>query len=125
MEYNCLTILCWFLLYSKVNQPHIHIYSLPFGFPSDSGHFGALSRVPWAIQYVLISYPFYTWYQLCILVNPNLSIHAPPSPLPLAIHIFIFYPVSLFLPCRYDHLYHISRFHIHALVYNICFSLSD
>ena len=33
--------------------------------------------------------------------------------------------VSLFLPCKPVHLYHFSRFHIYALIYDICFSLSD
>ena len=32
--------------------------------------------------------------------------------------------VSLFLPCKWVHLYHFSRFHIYALIYNICFSLT-
>ena len=29
---------CWFLLYSKVNQPYIYIYPLFFGFPSRLSH---------------------------------------------------------------------------------------
>ena len=33
--------------------------------------------------------------------------------------------VSLFLLCKYDHLYHFSRLHIYALIYDICFSLSE
>ena len=33
--------------------------------------------------------------------------------------------VSLFLPCKQVHLWYFSRFHIHALIYNIWFSLSD
>ena len=33
--------------------------------------------------------------------------------------------VSLLLPCKQVHLYHFSRFHIYALIYNICFTLSD
>ena len=33
--------------------------------------------------------------------------------------------VSLFLPSKPLHLYHFSRFHIYALIYNIYFSLSD
>ena len=33
--------------------------------------------------------------------------------------------VSLFLSCKPVHLYHFSRFHVYALIYNICFSLSD
>ena len=30
---NCFTVLCWFLLYSKVNLPHVYIYPLPLGPP--------------------------------------------------------------------------------------------
>ena len=41
---------------------HIHI-PLFFGFPSHLGHHSTLSRVPCAIQYVLISCLFYTQYQ--------------------------------------------------------------
>ena len=33
--------------------------------------------------------------------------------------------VSQLLPCKPVHLYHFSRSHIHALIYDICFSLSD
>ena len=33
--------------------------------------------------------------------------------------------VSLFLPCKLVHLYHFSRFHIYALIYDIRFFLSD
>ena len=33
--------------------------------------------------------------------------------------------VSQLLPCKLAHLYHFSTFHIHALTYDICFSLSD
>ena len=29
------------------------------------------------------------------------------------------------LALQNDHLYHFSRFHIYALMYDICFSLSD
>ena len=33
--------------------------------------------------------------------------------------------LSQLLPCKPAHLYHFSSFHIHALIYDICFSLSD
>ena len=39
-----------------MNQLYIYIYPLFFGCPSHLGHHSALSRVPCAIQYVLISY---------------------------------------------------------------------
>ena len=32
---------------------------------------------------------------------------------------------SLFPPCKTVHLYHFSRFHIYALTWNICLSISD
>ena len=80
------------------------------------------------IQQVLISHPLYT--HQCIHVNPNRPIHhttthTPCRFLPLvSIHLFST-SVSQFLPCRLVHLYHFSRFHIYALIYDICFSLSD
>ena len=53
-----------------------------------------------------------------------------PQPTPchfptlVSIHLFST-SVSLFLPCKLVHLYHFSRFHIYALIYDICFSFSD
>ena len=90
LDYSCFTILCQFLLYSKVNQLYVYIYPLFFGFPSHLGHHRALSRVLCAIQQVLRSYLFDTQYQQCIYVNPNLPAHppAPPAPFPLGIHTF-------------------------------------
>ena len=73
------------------------------------------------IQQVLISYLFYT-YQ-CIYVNPNLPIHPTTTPL-VSIRLFST-SVSLFLPCKLVHVHHFSRFHIYALIYDICFPLSD
>ena len=88
LEYSCFTMLCQFLLYGKVNQLYVYICPLFFGFPSHLGHHRALSRVPCAIQQVLISYLFYT--QQGIYVNPNLPIY--PTPLSrLGIHTFVLY----------------------------------
>ena len=70
-------MLCQFLLYSKVNQPHIYIYPLFQGFPSHLGHHRVLKRVPCAIRQDLIHYLFFT--QQCIYVNPSLPIHPTPS----------------------------------------------
>ena len=56
---------CQSLLYNKVNQPYLYVYSLSFGFPSYLGHHRALSRVPSAIQQVLISYLLYTQWCIC------------------------------------------------------------
>ena len=43
-----------FLLHRKMNQLYMYVCPLPFGLPSHSGHHSALSRVPCAIQYVLL-----------------------------------------------------------------------
>ena len=43
-------MLCQLLLHSKMNQPSINIYPLPFGFSSHLGHPRALSEVPCAIK---------------------------------------------------------------------------
>jgi len=36
--YNCITMLCWFLLHNGVNQLHVYIYPFPFGPPPTSGN---------------------------------------------------------------------------------------
>ena len=52
----------------------------------------------------------------------------PPSPChfpPLVSMSLFSTSVSLFLPCKPVHLYHLSRFHIYVLIYDIYFSVSD
>ena len=90
--------------------------------------FFEFSFIYFFIQQVLISHPFYP--HQCIHVNPNRSIHhttiptQPGSPPLVSIHLFAT-SVSQFLPWKPVHLYHFSRYHIYALIYDICFSLSD
>ena len=56
---------------------HIYIYRLSFfGFPYHLCHHRALSRVPCALQQVLVSCLFYV--QQYIYVNPNSSHSSPP-----------------------------------------------
>ena len=56
---------------------------------------------------------------ICQSQSPNSS-HPPFSP-SVSIHLFST-SLSLFLPCEQVHLYHFSKFHIYALIYNIFFS---
>ena len=61
---------------------------------------------------------------------PIAQVSTPPSPphrsFPPLVSICLFSTsVSQLLPCKPARLYHFSRFHIHVLIYNICFSLSD
>ena len=72
-----------------------------------------------ATQYVCISYLFYT--ELCIYIN--LPIHPMPN-FPFGIHTSVlFVCVSSALQVRSSLPF--SRFHMYALIDNICFSLSD
>ena len=50
LEDSWFTLLCYFLLYGKVNQLYIYMYQLFFRFFSHVGHYRVLSRVPCAIQ---------------------------------------------------------------------------
>ena len=87
-----------------------------------------LNFIYFFIQQALISHQFYP--HQCIHVNPNLPIHHTTtltlslSPRLVSICLFSTF-VSQFLPCKQVHLYHFSRIHIYALIYDICFSLSD
>ena len=49
----------------------------------------------------------------------------PPSPSPAESKSLFFMSVSPLLPCMKDYQYHLSKFHIYALIYCICLSLSD
>ena len=52
--------------------------------------------------------------------------HHPPPHFPTLVSIHLFSTsVCLFMPCKLVHLQHFSRFHIYALIYDICFSLCD
>ena len=48
--------------------------------------------------------------------------HSLLSPHTVSISLFSMSPL---MPCKYFHQYHFSSFHIYALMYDICFSLSD
>ena len=53
---------------------------------------------------------------MSILISQSI----PPTSPSVSIHLF-FMSVSLFLLCKYVHLYHFSRFHIYALIYEFVF----
>ena len=61
-----------------IEEAHIYIYLLFFGFPYHLHHHRALSRVPWAIQYVLISYLLYP--VLCLITQPCPALCDPMEP---------------------------------------------
>ena len=81
------------------------------------------------IQQILIRHQLYT--HQCIHVKPNRPIHhtttttTTPRLSPLGVHTFVLYICVSISPQKLVHLYHFSRFHINALIYDFCFSLSD
>ena len=60
---------------------------------------------------------------ICQSQSPNASPCPPPPLSPLGVHRFVLYICVSISACKLVHLYYFSRFHIYALIYDICFSL--
>ena len=78
-------------------------------------------------RFLLVIYFIHIGVYMSIPISKFIPAPPPPFPcfLPLVSKHLFSTSVSLFLPCKLLHLYHFSRFHIYALIYDICFSLSD
>ena len=128
MEENCFTILCWFLPYNNTNWPQLYIYPLLLEPPStrpshpsrslQSIRLGSLcylaaSHQPSALHMIVFICQHYFLHKSCCLL-PQLYPHV--HSLHLCLHSF---PADRFISTIF------SRFHIHALAYDICFSLYD
>ena len=112
-------MLCWFLPSINMNQPQVYICPLPLKPPippprlSQSTGFGfpaSYSKFPLAI--------YFTYGNVYVSVLLSQVISPSPS-LSVTLSLF-FMSVSPLLPCKQDHQYHLSRFHIYALIYDIC-----
>ena len=119
--HSCL-IMCWFLQYNKsAICIHIFLCSHPLHHPSRSPHSTELISAP--------TYQVPTGHHFIprsVYTSVSISQFIPPTPLPCPTSTCPFpTSTSLFLPCRYVHLYHFSRFHLYVLIYDIWFSLSD
>ena len=70
----------------------------------------------------------YIWWCIRFHATPSLrlalSFLPAPAPAPRSTGLFSM-SASPLLPGKQVHQYHLSRFHIDTLIYNICFSLSD
>ena len=90
--------------------------------PSPSPSYSGLSQSPCLSSLSLqipIGYLFYIWYcKFPCYCLQALTLSILPSP---CVHKAVY--VSPLLPCKSIHQYHLSRFHIYVLVYDI--SLSD
>ena len=95
---------------------------------------------PMKVQYQLFCLFVFLYCMFLLVINfihisvymsiPIAQFSTPPSPphrsfSPLVSICLFSTSVSQLLPCKPAHLHHFSRFHIHALIYDICFSLSD
>ena len=112
------------LLYNVVlvsgvqNQLYVYAYPFPLGPPSHP------SRSPQSTELSSLHYTAGS-HQLSVLhmavhIRQSQSPSSSPPPHPASTHLFSM-SVSQFLPCKQVHLYHISRFHIHALIYDFFF----
>ena len=76
-------------------------------------------------RFLLVINFLYILVYICQSQSPSSSHHPRPR-FPSLVSIRLFSTsVSLSLPCKPVHLYHFSRFPMYALIYDICFSLSD
>ena len=99
------------LLHLPPTQPH----------PTHLGHHRARAELP--VLYSRFPLAIYFTHG-SVYMSFLISQFVPPSPSPAVVTCRFSMSVSVFLPCKYVHLYHFSRFHIHALIYDF-FSLSD
>ena len=102
LEDNCFTISCWFLLYNNIYVVHLTPHP---------------SRSPWSTKLSVLHTVMYIFQ--CYSLYPSHPLLPPRRP---QIHPLC---LSLFPPWKQVHQYHFSRFHIYALIYDICFSFSD
>ena len=93
LKCSCFTMLCWFLLCSRVNQLSLHmsVYPLGFLFSPHLAYHRAPGRVPWAAQWVLIRYLFYAQQRVVVYIHQSYSFNSSPLPFPPVTHMSILY----------------------------------
>ena len=134
LEYNCFTMVCQFLLYNKVNQLYVYIYShilsllhLPPTLPIlplqvDKKHQADLP-VLYGCFPLAICFTFGSVY-MSMPLSHFVPAYPSPSPCPqvhslVGLHLYSRPAPRFFITIFF------FRFHIYVLAYSICFSLSD
>ena len=126
MEDNCFITLCWFLPYIIMNQPQVYTCPLPPEPPPGSLHIPPLyvgtehwiellvshSKFPLAIYFTYGNVYASKLFSQLITLFPSCTVSTSLFSM----------SASPLLPCKYNHQYHLFRFHTHALLYNICLS---
>ena len=118
-------LLCNVVLFSAVQQSKsaIHIHISPFEGTS------FLFRSPQGTEQISLCYTvsshqlFMQYINSIYMPSQSSSSSPPPSPLVSTCLFSICLIENKHVLYRQVHLYHFSRFHIYALIYNICFSL--
>ena len=128
-NWRLITILWWFLPYTDMNQPWVYMCFpswTPLPPPSASHPSGSSQRtIPEhpvsCIEPELVIYFTYDNIHASMLFSQII----PPSPSPTESKSLFFTSVSLLLFRISGHHYHLSKFHIYALIYCIGVFLSD
>ena len=77
-------------------------------------------------RFLLVIHFIHISVYMSIPISQFITTPPPPYHFPPLVSICLFSAsMSQFLPCKPVHLYDFSRFHRYALIYDICFSLSD
>ena len=115
LEYNCFTMLCYFLLYNSVNQPCVCVCALPLDHPPGPAPHPSEDRAEPPVPHNSLLLALYSTQSVCVCV------YIPPyPPLPESTCPFSA-SESLLLPCKLVHLCQFSGFHKYALLYDTCF----
>ena len=128
MEANCFAKLWWSLPYIDMNQPWMYMCPPSWNplnppspsHPSESSQCTGLERPVWCVKPGLEIY--FTYGNIHISMLSSKVISASPSPTEYN-RLFVT-SVSLLLSCIQGHRYHLSKFHIYALIYCISVFLS-
>ena len=124
LEDNCSIILCWPLPYINMNQPQVYISPVAPKYPPIS-HSSRLSQSTGLSSLRCTANAHWLCFTYGhVYVSMLLSIH-PALFFPQRVHKSVPYVCVSTAALQIIHWCHLSRFHTHAFIYNICLSLSD
>ena len=118
---GCHRVLVWALTWSEVAQSRLTLWDpMDCSLPGSSIHGIFQARV---LEWVAISSHTansHWWSTLHTVMYMFPCYFLPLLPCPLTTSLFST-SASPLLPCKEVHQYHLSRFHIYALIYDVCF----
>ena len=127
MEANYFTILYWFCIHQHESTMGVHVFPIltPLPPPSPSYPSGSsqCTSPKHPVSRIKPRLVIHFTYDI-IHVSMPFSHNIPPSPSPTESKRLFYTSVSLLLSCIQGYCYHLSKFHIYALVYCIGVFLS-